>query len=97
MRIIALKTLRAFWERYADSEMALLAWYSDAKKADWKTPEDIKKTYANASILSNNRVVFNVRGNAYRLIVAVNYQSGIVYIRYIGTHAEYDRIDAETI
>jgi mRNA interferase HigB len=71
--------------------------YADAKQADWKTPEDIKATYANASILGNNRVVVKILGNTYRLIVAVNYTFGIIYIRFIGTHTEYDRVDAETI
>ncbi|MGV3722033.1 MAG: type II toxin-antitoxin system HigB family toxin [Actinomycetota bacterium] len=97
MRIIALRTLREFWIRHADAEEALRAWYTDAQRADWTSPGDIRKTYANASIVANNRVVFNIRGNTYRLIVAVNYAFGIVYIRFIGTHAEYDRVDAETI
>ena len=97
MRIIARRTLREFWTDHADAETALRAWYSDAEKAEWKTPEDIKQTYANASILGNNRVVFNIRGNTYRLIVAINYAFGIVYIRFVGTHTEYDKVDAETI
>lgn len=97
MRVIALRTLREFWTDHADAEAALRAWYADARQADWKTPEDIKTTYANASILNNNRVVFNIRGNTYRLIVAINYAYSIVYIRFIGTHAEYDRVDAETV
>lgn len=97
MRVIALKALREFWIQHADAEEALRAWHADALSADWKSPGDIRATYANASILANNRVVFNIRGNTYRLIVAVNYPYRIVYIRFIGTHAEYDRIDAETI
>jgi mRNA interferase HigB len=97
MRIIAKKTLREFWERHADAEQALKAWYYDVKHADWKSPGDIRKTYATVSILANNRVVFNIRGNNYRLVVAINYDFGIVYIRFVGTHQEYDQIDAEHI
>ncbi len=97
MRIIAKKTLREFWECHADAEQALKAWYYDVKHADWKSPGDIRKTYATASILANNRVVFNIRGNNYRLVVAINYDFGIVYIRFVGTHQEYDQIDAEYI
>jgi mRNA interferase HigB len=97
VRIIAVRTLREFWTSHADAEDALRAWYADARKADWKTPADIRSTYANASILSNNRVVFNIRGNTYRLIVTINYGYGMVYVRFIGTHAEYDKVDAETI
>ncbi|MCS6883360.1 MAG: type II toxin-antitoxin system HigB family toxin [Oscillochloridaceae bacterium] len=97
MRIIAKKILREFWERHADAEQALKAWYYDVKHADWKTPGDIRKTYATASILANNRVVFNIRGNNYRLVVAVNYDFGIVCIGFVGTHQEYDQIDAERV
>jgi mRNA interferase HigB len=97
MRIIAKKPLREFWERHADAEQALKAWYSDARQADWKSPNDIRQTYATASILANNRVVFNLRGNNYRLVVAMNYDFGIIYIRFIGTHAEYNQINAEAI
>ncbi len=97
MRIIALRTLREFWTDHADVEAALRAWYADAKRADWKTPEDIKAVYASASILSANRVVFNLRGNNYRLIVAINYGVGIIYIRFVGTHTAYDKINAETV
>ena len=97
MRIIARRTLREFWEQHPDAEEALRAWYHDAKQADWKTPSDIRRTYANASFVANNRVVFNIRGNNYRLIVALNYDYGIGYIRFVGTHNEYDQIDAATI
>ncbi len=97
MRIISRRTLRQFWERHPDSEQPLRAWYTDAKHASWKTPSDVKHIYRNASILANNRIVFNIKGNKYRLIVSVHYKSGIVYIRFIGTHAEYDRVDAATI
>ena len=97
MRVIARKTLRKFWERHPDAEQALRAWYQDALHAEWKTPTDIRQTYATASIIANNRVVFNIRGNNYRLVVAINYEFSIVYIRFIGTHKEYDQIDATTI
>jgi mRNA interferase HigB len=97
MRIIAKKTLREFWEQHADVEQALKAWYHDVKQAEWHSPNDIRRAYATASIISHNRVVFNVRGNAYRIIVAVNYDYGIVYIRFVGTHRQYDQIDAATI
>jgi mRNA interferase HigB len=97
MRIIAKKSLRDFWERHPDAEAALKAWYHDAKHAAWQSPNDIRHTYATASLIANNRVVFNIRGNHYRLIVAVNYAFGIVYIRFVGTHREYDQVDAATI
>jgi mRNA interferase HigB len=97
MRIIALKTLRTFWQRYPDAGEALRTWYHDVRDADWQTPGDIKRTYASVSFVGNNRVIFNIRGNKYRLIVAINYRFRIVYIRFIGTHQQYDAIDAETI
>jgi mRNA interferase HigB len=89
--------LREFWEKHPDAQQALEAWYHDAKRAIWKTPTDIKNVYRNASIVRNNRVVFNIKGNQYRIVVAVQYQHGIIYIRFVGTHAEYDKIDAATI
>jgi mRNA interferase HigB len=89
MRVIAKRTLREFWEQHADAEQSLKAWYQDAAQATWTSPQDIRQTYATASIVANNRVVFNIRGNQYRLVVAINYAFGIVYIRFVGTHAEY--------
>ncbi len=97
MRIIALKTLRLFWEQHPDAQQVLQAWYRDAKRATWHKPADIKNVYRNASIVGNNRVVFNIRGNQYRLVVAANYTAGILYIRFIGTHQDYDKIDVATI
>jgi mRNA interferase HigB len=97
MRIIALKTLRLFWEQHLDAQQALQAWYRDAERATWNTPADIKNVYRNASFVGNNRVVFNIRGNQYRLVVAINYTSGIIYIRFIGTHQDYDKIAVATI
>ncbi len=81
----------------ADSEAPLRAWFKEAKEAGWKGPSEIKERYASASFLANDRVVFNIKGNDYRLVVAVRYDFGIVYIRFVGTHAEYDKIDAATI
>jgi len=97
MRIISRKRLREFWERHPDARQALQAWYADAKYANWQTPADIKSVYRNASIVPNNRAIFNIKGNKYRLVVVVQYQYGIVYIRFVGTHQEYDKIDAATI
>lgn len=99
MRIIAIKTLKDFWSnlKHLDSEQSLRSWFWEVKNEEWNTPKDIKNKYATASILKNNRVVFNIKGNKYRLIVAVHYKLQIVFIRFIGTHDEYDKIDAETI
>ncbi len=97
MHIIALRTLREFWERYPQAEAPLKGWYAEASRADWRTPADIKAAHRNASFLANNRVVFNIKGNDYRLVVAVRYSSTTMFIRFVGTHAEYDRINAETI
>ncbi len=97
MHIIARKTLRVFWEKHPDAQQVLQAWYHDVKHADWKTPSDIKNVYRNASFAGNNRVIFNIKWNKYRLIVAVAFQHGIVFIRFIGIHAEYDKVDAATV
>ncbi|RLD22515.1 MAG: type II toxin-antitoxin system HigB family toxin [Bacteroidetes bacterium] len=97
IRIIAKKTLRLFWGKHANSEQYLKTWYETTRNSKWNSPNDIKKVYAAASILPNNRVVFNIKGNTYRLIVKFNYQRQWAFIRFIGTHAEYDRIDAKTI
>ena len=96
-RIIAKRTLRLFWEKHADSEQYLKTWYETARISNWKSPTDIKKSYANASILKDSRVVFNIKGNSYRLIVKFNYQRQWAFIRFIGTHSEYDRVNAEII
>ncbi len=97
MRIISRRTLREFWVKYSDAERPLQAWYANVKRANWRTPYDVKAAYRNASFVRDNRVVFNIKGNTYRLIVAINYQYGIIYIRFIGTHQEYDRINAATV
>lgn len=100
MRIIALSTLKKFWEdqpQYADVIEPTLAWYRHVLKAVWNDPADVKADFGNASTLRDGRVVFNIAGNKYRLIVWINYPYHIVYIRFIGTHAQYDRVDAQTI
>lgn len=97
MRILAISQLRAFWTKHPQAEMALRAWYAEASRADWKSPADIKAAYCRASFLPNSRVVFNIKGNDYRLIVAAHYNRGMMFIRFVGTHAQYDRIDASTI
>ena len=99
MRIISRRTLRVFWETHGrkDAEQPLRAWFHEAEKADWSKPGDIKEHYRNASIVGNNRVVFNIAGNKYRLVVAVHYKKRIVFIRFIGTHSEYDKINVETV
>ncbi len=97
MRVIAISTLRQFWETHPDAEQPIKAWVDEANQAMWTQPADIKAQYRSASILKNRRVVFNIKGNDYRLIVAVAYRLGIAYVKFIGTHAEHDKIDAETM
>lgn len=97
MRVIAVSTLRTFWERYPDAEQPLKAWCEEATSATWVQPADIKAQYRSASVLKNRRVVFNIKGNEYRLIVAIAYKLGVVYVKFVGTHQAYDAVDAETI
>ena len=97
MRVIAKGTLREFWTKHKDCEEQLKTWYKETEDAFWKGPKDIKKEYPSASFLADNRVVFNIKGNHYRLVVRINYDYGIVWIRFIGTHAKYDQIDASKI
>ena len=97
MRIISKKILRNFWETHADSEQQLKSWFQETTNATWKTPNDIKKEYPSVSFLNNNRIVFNIKGNSYRLIVRINYNYQMIWIRFIGTHAEYDKINANEI
>ena len=97
MRIIALSKLRAYWEQHPQSQKALEGWYFGTSQADWKTPAAIKAQYRNASFLANNRVVFNIKGHDYRLVVAVMYQAGILFIKFVGSHAEYDQINAVAV
>ncbi len=99
MRVIAKSTLVKFWNRseHADSKGALQSWFDEARKADWLTPQDIKGQYGSASICGNNRVVFNIAGNKYRLVVEMQYRAGIVWVKFVGTHAQYDQINVETV
>ena len=99
MRLIAFRTLKEFFEKpeYSDAEVSLRAWYHDAKTAEWKSSNELKKQYKNASIVGNGRVVFNIKDNDYRLVVAIDYEFQIIFVRFIGTHTQYDRIDAKMI
>ena len=97
MRVIALKTLREFWRLYPSAEAPLLAWYREAENEDWDTPAKVRLRYPSASILRYNRVVFNIKGNDFRLVVYINYPYRVIYIRFVGTHSEYDRINAERV
>jgi mRNA interferase HigB len=97
MRVIARKTLKDFWEKHADAEQPLKAWFHEARAAHWKSFTAIKARYGSADALPGNRVVFNIKGNTYRLVVHLHYKTEIVFIRFIGTHASYDRINATTI
>lgn len=95
--MIAISHLKAFWEQHPDAEQPLLAWIDEAKKAKWQSPSDIKAQYRNASILKSRRVVFTIKGNDYWLVVAVAYRYGALYVKFIGTHGQYDAIDADTV
>jgi mRNA interferase HigB len=97
MRVIAKKILREFWKKQTDSEEQLKTWYKEASKATWASPNDIKSEYPKASILKSGRVVFNICGNKFRLIVRINYTRRWVFIKFIGTHIDYDKIDADKI
>lgn len=97
MNIVAFRTLGTFYEKHRDCEQQLKTWYKEAASSSWKSPEDVKADFASASILRDNRVVFNIKGNKYRLIVKFNYKYGWAWIRFIGTHAQYDKINAEKI
>ena len=99
MHVISRKTLREFYGRPScnDAKAPLDAWFYEAKNADWQSPADIKARYRSASFLKDNRVVFNIGGNKYRLVVKINYPTKILFVRFVGTHKEYDRIDAEVI
>ena len=96
-RIFAKSTLREYWEKKPESEQYLKTWYDTAMSSDWETPNDVKQTYANASILKDNRVVFNIKGNSFRLVVKFNFKKKWIFIKFIGTHKEYDKIDANNI
>lgn len=97
MRVIAKKTLKLFWKKHEDCEQQLKSWYDETIEADWTSPKDIKINYPSASFLADNRVVFNIKGNTYRLIVKINFKYKMVWIRFVGTHSQYDKIDANKI
>jgi len=100
MRVLAKKTLKNFWEskpEYMDSQGPLETWYLETLKANWETPQEIKAKYKSASILKNGRVVFNIAGNKYRLIISINYKAKMCFVKFVGTHKEYDKINAETV
>lgn len=97
MRVYSKSTLRDFWQDHADAEQSLRTWYTVVRSAKWNSPAEVKERYPDASILRNNRVVFDIKGNDYRLVVATQYNTQRVFVRFVGTHKEYDRIDSETI
>lgn len=96
MRVISVAILREFWVKHPDAEDPLRIWFAEAKSARWSGPAVIKAQYGSASILKNNRVVFNIAGNKFRLVAAIHYLSFSMLIKFIGTHEEYDQIDAQT-
>ena len=97
MRVFSKGTLRDFWRRHPDAEAVLDGWYREARRAQWNTPADVVSRYPDASVVGNDRIVFRFRGNAYRLVVYINYRSGRAYIRFVGTHAQYDRINVAEV
>ena len=94
MRVIAKRILRDFWGKHEDCEQQLKSWFREIQKSDWENPNQVKEEYPSASILNNNRVVFNIKGNNYRLIVKISFEYQMVWIRFIGTHGEHDKINA---
>lgn len=97
MRVISRRTLKDFYERQAAAKAPLEAWFHEAKAAAWRTPKDISARFPSADFLPGNRVVFDIAGNHYRLIARIHYNTGIVFVRFVGTHAAYDKIDAATV
>jgi mRNA interferase HigB len=97
MRVIAVKTLKEYWTAYLQAEQALLAWYEEGETAQWKSPNELKLQYRSASILTDKRVVFNIHGNSYRLIVDIEYRLKIVFVVWFGTHKQYDKLDAKKV
>jgi mRNA interferase HigB len=99
VRVIAISTLKAFWSRpgHADARAPLQSWYAMTVQAAWRGPADVKAQFGNASVVGKNRVVFNIAGNKYRLIVAFAYKMQVAYVKFIGTHAQYDKVDAATV
>ncbi len=97
MRVIAKSTLKSFWEIHGDCEQQLKSWFREVSIARWKDSNELKQDYPSASILGNNRIVFNIKGNNYRIVVKINFDYQMVWIRFVGTHAQYDKIDAKEI
>lgn len=97
MRVIVKRTLRQYWEKHSQAEQPLRSWHAIAAKADWSSPSDVKAAYRTASIVGNHRVVFDISGNKYRLVVRIDYEHRIVFVRFVGIHAEYGRIDASMV
>lgn len=97
MRIIAVKTLKSYWDEFPKAKQALLSWYEEVEVAGWNSPNDLKGQYRNASVLTDKRVVFNIHGNTYRLIVDIEYRLKIVFVVWFGTHKQYDKIDAKKV
>ncbi len=97
LRVISKKILREFWEAHPDCMQQLKSWHQEANSSNWNNPNDIKIKYPSASLLTDNRIVFNIKGNNYRLIIKINYEYKMLWIRFIGTHAEYDKINATKI
>lgn len=91
------KTLREFWIKHPDCEEQMKSWYQEAENSEWINPNDVKKDYPSASILGDNRIVFNIKGNHYRIIIKINYDYQMIWIRFVGTHSEYDKINANKI
>jgi mRNA interferase HigB len=97
MRIIAKRTLREFWEKYSDAETPLKVWYKNIKEAEWRNSNELKRQFKNASIVGNDRIVFNIKGNTYRLVISIDFEKQIVWIKFIGSHRDYDKINAKTV
>ena len=97
MRVIAVRTLRGYWIAYPQAGQALLAWYEEAETAQWNSPNELKLQYRSASILTDKRVVFNIHGNTFRLIVDIEYRLKIVFVVWFGTHKQYDKLDAKKV
>ncbi len=97
MRVIAKRTLREFWEKHTDTKQALLSWYKVAKSAKWQNFEEVKQQFGTCKILGDDRIIFKIKGNKYRLIVKITFTNQIIWIRFIGTHSDYDSIDAKEI
>ena len=97
MRIIAKRALRTFWTKHPDSETPLKLWFKNVANANWQSLNDLKTDYSTADYVGNGRVVFNIKGNHYRLIVKVEFEFRVVFIKFVGTHSAYDKIDAKTV